>query len=549
MFIWCLNSAHALSVLDSQHNLSASSSATIRATTENDVCVFCHTVHGGSPKIPLWNHGSSGATYTPYSSTTTKATIGQPTGASKLCLSCHDGTVALGLVHNRASPMQMRDTVTTLPAGKSNLGIDLSDDHPVSFTYDAALAAANGQLKDPSTLTDKVRLDKDHQMQCTSCHDAHDNQFGKFLVQKNDGSALCNNCHSVNSWQQSSHNNSPALWNGQGENPWPRTEQTTVAGNGCENCHAPHNAGTKPRLLNSASEEQNCYACHNGNVATKNIQTEFSKISVHPIENTSGVHDPTEDPINPTTRHVECADCHNSHAAKSQMALAPNAAGALAGAKGIDSSGNVIQPLVREYELCFRCHGDSIARGPARVTRQVIETNKRLQFSVANASFHPVETVGKNPNVPSLIAPLTAASLIYCTDCHNNDQGPGAGGAGPKGPHGSSYAPLLEREQVLADFSPESAASYALCYKCHSRSSILSDQSFPTHSRHIINDQTACTTCHDSHGVATASRLINFNTTYVTPSSRGILQFNSTGNSHGTCALTCHGHDHDNTTY
>ncbi|MBI5394576.1 MAG: hypothetical protein HZA91_04690 [Verrucomicrobia bacterium] len=536
------------SIVNSKHNLSVSGPGSIKSTTESDVCIFCHTPHNSAKEAPLWNRFDSGATYTPYSSTTVKATIDQPTGASKLCLSCHDGTVALGLVRSRSQQIPMQGGITTLPPGATHLGTDLADDHPVSFTYDAALVTADGQLNNPSQLTPPVRLDKTGQLQCTACHDPHDNQYGKFLVRNNYASALCVTCHDKTDWQGSSHRTSVATWNSQGTNPWPHTTETTVAANACESCHAPHGAGTKQRLLNFADEEQNCYSCHTGNVASKNLQSEFNKISVHPILNTSGIHDPAEDVINPT-RHVECVDCHNPHATRSATASAPNAPGSLARVKGVNSSGGIVDSITKEYELCFRCHADSTGRGPARVTRQYIQTNTRLEFSSSSASFHPVTTTGKNPNVPSLISPWTTASLMYCGDCHNNNQGPGAGGTGPKGPHGSSYIPILERQLTMTDNSPESSGIYALCYKCHSRASILGDQSFKEHNKHIVGERAACTTCHDPHGVQGKTHLINFNTTYVTPSSGGRLEFIDTGDRRGTCYLTCHGKDHNPENY
>lgn len=554
---WCFPVRAAESILASKHDLSASGPGTIKATSESDVCIFCHTPHRGTGELPLWNHGASTATYAPYSSSTTRATIGQPTGASKLCLSCHDGTVALGMVASRTTPIQMQAGVTTMPPGHSNLGTDLSDDHPVSFRYDSALVAARGELMDPSTLTEKVRLDHNQEMQCTSCHDPHSNEFGKFLVKDNNGSALCSTCHAPNLWQQSSHHLSNKNWNGTGVNPWPHTAGKTVAANGCENCHAPHSAGTKPRLLNFANEEENCFSCHSGTVASKDLQMEFNKFSTHPILITTGIHDPTEDPVNPP-RHVECADCHNSHAANGSSATAPNASGALAAIKGMRASGAIVTSVSFEYELCFRCHADSVARGPSRVNRQFIQTNKRLQFDSVNASYHPIETAGKNPNVPSLLAPWTTSSRMYCTDCHNNDQGPNANGVGPNGPHGSIYVPILERQLTLTDGNTENISTYDLCYKCHSRSSILADQSFRAtnasgqdrgHRFHIVDQKAACTTCHDSHGVKDQARLINFNTDYVTPSSNGRLEFVSSGALAGNCSLTCHGTDHQATTY
>lgn len=538
----------AESVISSKHNLSVSGPGDIRATLESEICIFCHTPHRATGVQPLWNHTLSEAAYTPYNSSTLKATIGQPNGSSRLCLSCHDGTVALGKVNSRAASIEMRGGVTTLPAGATRLGTDLSDDHPVSFTYDAALVTANGQLREPSALNQKVRLDHNNQMQCTSCHDPHNNEFGKFMVQNNTASSLCLECHNMNNWIGSSHRTSTKTWNGNGVDPWPNTAANTVADAACESCHAPHNAGTRPRLLTFANEEQNCLSCHSGNVAAKDVDADFKKLSAHPILNTTGVHDPAEDAINPP-RHVECADCHNGHAANATTAVAPNAPGALAGLRGVNQDGGVVQPLTKEYELCFRCHADSVTRGPARVPRQTVETNTRLEFAPANASFHPVVAAGKNTSVPSLILPMTTSSRIYCTDCHAGDSGAGTGGQGPKGPHGSVFEPILERQLALTDGQAETSGTYALCYKCHSRSSILADESFP-HRKHVEDEKVACTTCHDSHGSKDSTHLINFNPLYVTPHpTNGKLEFVDTGTFRGNCTLRCHGENHNAESY
>jgi len=541
--------AQTTGIIGSKHDLTASGPGTIKAATETEVCLFCHTPHRAN-ELPLWNHALSSATYTPYNSSTLKAIVGQPSGASKLCLSCHDGTVALGMVNSRSTAIAMNNSVTTLPPGNSNLGTDLSDDHPVSFVYDSALVAANGELRDPSTLQTRVKLDHKSELQCTSCHDPHDNRFGKFLVTDNRGSALCVTCHDPKYWSTSAHKTSTKTWNGAGQNPWPHTEYTTVQDNACANCHRPHTAGTSERLLNFADEEQNCYSCHSGTVAAKNIATEFNKISIHPITATSGVHQPEEDAINPA-RHVECADCHNPHAANSATAPAPNAGGAIAGTVGVNTSGSVVKPVAKDYELCFRCHADSVARGEARVNRQFVQTNTRLEFSSTSASYHPVTVAGKSASVPSLLPPWTTSSLMKCGDCHNNDQGPGANGAGPNGPHGSSFTPILERNLLLADNSVESSANYALCYKCHSRTVVTSEDptSWRYHRLHIVDKETACTTCHDSHGVQSVTHLINFNRNYVTASSNGRLEFVNQGVNRGNCSLTCHGKDHQALAY
>lgn len=544
LLVCALNPLQTLanSIVGSKHDLSASGPGPHKASGEQEVCIFCHTPHGGSQEAPLWNRYDPGATYRPYASTTVKATIGQPTGSSRLCLSCHDGTVAMGMVRSRS--LIRMDGSSVLVGSSSCIGTDLGNDHPVSFKYDSALASSNGELREPVSLG-AVKLDRERRVQCTSCHDSHDNRYGNFLVMRNYASSLCVTCHAKKDWQQSSHALSGATWNGLPPDPWPNTEESSVAANACENCHAPHNGNSSQRLLAHEEEEQNCYACHNGNVAAKNIKASFNKMSAHSVTASTGVHDPNEDLVNPA-RHVECADCHNPHSSNDAAASVPDASGALAHVKGIDTDGNAVEDVRFQYELCYRCHADSNARGAPRVDRLEVQTNVRKEFAPSNASYHPVAAIGKNSNVPSLKAPYNVNSQIYCTDCHNNDEGPNAGGSGSNGPHGSKWTPLLERQQVLTDYTPESPAAYALCYKCHDRASILNGDGFLWHSLHIENAQTACTTCHDPHGSSGNKNLINFNSDYVTPNWMGELEWNddSGGPFTGSCSLSCHGYDH-----
>ena len=570
--LFCAGAHGKMSVIDSVHNLTAGGPGTVKAKSEADACVFCHTAHHASGQTPLWNHTlSSVSNYVVYSSerfTNLNLTVPQPNGASRLCLSCHDGTVALGSVSSSGMPIEMQNDVTTMasiPGTTGNLGTDLSADHPISFFYDLALyqkeqSLGTPQIKDPSLPAVKERLDRQGRLQCTACHDPHDNEFGDFLVMDNTGSALCLVCHEPSSWPSSAHALSPAtlpaavVARANLKAPSPsgvvRARPTTVAAFACDNCHMNHRAGSKRHLLQSDAPEQNCYVCHRGAIARKNIAADFQKASIHPITFNSKTHSAVEDPVNPRYRHVVCDDCHNAHAVTTTPATVPTASGALARLSGVSAAGAIIKPLLKEYELCFRCHADSVARGPATVPRQFVQTNTRLQFSTANQSFHPVEAIGKNTlGVTSLISPWRTTSLVYCTDCHNSDSGPKAGGSGANGPHGSIYRPILERNLNTTDYQPESAAAYALCYKCHSRPVILSSQSFRYHKTHVVDDQTACTTCHDSHGVANTSHLINFNTTYVTPSSNGRLEYVGLGMLHGNCSLTCHGKDHKATPY
>jgi hypothetical protein len=194
---------------------------------------------------------------------------------------------------------------------------------------------------------------------------------------------------------------------------------------------------------------------------------------------------------------------------------------------------------------------------------------QRLAFDPVNPSYHPVVAVGRNLNIPSIPSPfepaMTPSDIIYCTACHADDEG------GSKGPHGSVFAPILKERYETTDHTPESYESYALCYRCHDRSSILSDRSFgkkmiPTtasgggHSGHLAAGA-PCSACHDPHGVSadgstgvngtgSHTHLINFDTRIVLPRTVGGLPvFNDTGMFSGSCDLVCHGVVHDNTAY
>lgn len=559
-----------------KHNLSASGPGTLKATTESQICLFCHVPHNASPSGQLWNRNLSTASYTPYTSSTRKSVAGQPNGASLLCLSCHDGTIALGQLINPATAISMAGGATTIPAGVTNLGTNLSDDHPVSFVYDAALRAARGELADPATLVKpgKVRLDAGGRLQCTACHDPHDSTNPKFLVVANTASALCQTCHIKNYWAGSDHKNATKTWNNVAPDPWPHTTETTVAANACENCHRPHTAGGGQRLRNYAAEESNCFPCHNGNVAAKNIQAEFSKASRHRVASYTGTHDPTE-PASTATAHVECVDCHNPHAAYASSPPAgsvpggstpPALAGSQVGVRGININGTEVNPASAEYEICFRCHADGAANIPTpSVARVIAQNNKRLEFQPTNPSFHPIAGAGRSATVPSLIAPWTTSSRVRCTDCHNNNAGPYSSGTpaaptgtGPNGPHGSTYPLLLERNYTTASFSPESATAYALCYKCHSQTSILSDAigSFREHNIHLRGADISCSACHDPHGISSTqgtvlnnSRLLNFDAAQVTMSGTQAIRWERVGATGGRCYLVCHGKNHNPLSY
>ncbi len=544
-------------IATTKHNLSISGPGPIKSTTEQEICIYCHTPHRARTTTGLlWNREDSTAAYTQYQSSSLHAIVGQPTGASKLCLSCHDGTIALGDLVSRQMEIPFAGGIRFLPDGDTKLGTDLSDDHPVSFVYDESLAIQNGELASPSTLTNTVRLDRSGELQCTSCHDPHDDSLGKFLVRPNNFSELCVTCHTRTDWAFSSHATSVAIWPGTGVDPWPFTEYTTVAENACRNCHAPHNVGEPVRLLNYIAEEDNCLACHSGNVAATDIESELLKQFRHPVQDFTRIHNAAEDPTGFMPNHVECIDCHNPHRVNSNTASAPAVGGTQVGVVGISASGIVKPEANYLYEICFKCHADNNVKSFVPITRQHAQINTRLEFDLANPSYHPVEGIGNNPNVPSLIPPYSETSVIYCTDCHNSDTSTASGGPGPNGPHGSIYSPILERNYTTLDNTNESAFEYALCYKCHDRNSILEDDSFGEHDKHVRGEDAPCSACHDPHGVSATqgnsvnnSHLINFNLNIVSPNSSGLLMFEDLGTFRGQCYLSCHGENHDPNEY
>ncbi len=550
----------AQDVANTVHNLSTSGPGTFKSGTIDRICVFCHTPHNATPSAPLWNHTLSGQTYLRYDSSTMQASPGQPTGSSRLCLACHDGTVALGALANLPAG-QTNDLASSFLTGRANLGTDLTDDHPISFRYDGALQAQDPQLVPPAVIDLPL---ENGELQCTSCHDAHERDIQPFLRKTTADGQLCTTCHALGGpgwdWTTTSHATSPAGAAG-GATPWderkPAWRGATVAENACFNCHTPHNAATPKRLIKGV-EEATCYLCHDGSVAAKNIQSDSLKPSRHPVDQFTGIHDPAEDftGIGPSD-HVTCADCHNSHAVEPGTATAPDIPPANRGVKGITTDGLQVAEASRLYEVCYKCHADNNVVSSPAIGRVILETNTRNEFDTGNPSFHPVEGPGANTNVPSLIPPLTENSVIYCTDCHASDTGPGAGGSGAAGPHGSIFSPLLERNYTTADNTSESSFAYALCYKCHDRNSILGDQSFKKHDKHIRKEKTPCSVCHDAHGISAAqgssvnnSNLINFDLSVVQPNTKGEGPvFEDLGNFTGQCSLLCHNKNHVNQKY
>jgi predicted CXXCH cytochrome family protein len=531
------NMVLAQGVSESRHNLSASGKGIVKTMDDSRVCVFCHTSHVDNPKAPMWNRKKSGAVYTLYDSSTLDAEPGQPDGTSILCLSCHDGTVAMGNTFKNPNSMSFAHSMTK----RGNLGTDLSDDHPISFVYDESLAAEDGGLKDPSTFSKDV-LDKNEKLQCTSCHDSHKDIEGNFLKFSNEFSELCFTCHDKDYWGNSSHNIAANTWNGTSPNPWAHmdTPYTTVSQNGCSNCHDTHNASGKERLLKREAEEDNCLDCHNGNVANTNIQAELSKPYRHDVYGYTGIHDPVESDIN-KTKHIECADCHNAHASNDSDAEAPLVNGTNLNVRGMDKNGIAVSSSINEYEICFKCHADN-AMVQEKTTRYLGSSNTRLDFDPNNISMHPVIEEGRNNNPRGLITPYDASSQIYCSSCHASD-----GVNSPAGPHGSIYPRILKANYDL-DITPQLGkswpsliqSSFTLCFECHEVNTITTIHT-EISDGHFM-ETIGCNACHDPHGyeggtLSENAYGINFDQAVIQPNPLNgrMIDLNQK-----KCFMTCH---------
>ncbi len=348
------------------HNFSVTGPGAVRATTEDEVCVFCHTPHGANQAAPtpLWNRDLSGATYTPYTSSSLDAIgLGQPGGSSKLCLSCHDGTIAIGAVNVLNGGLTDQDPFTeditlqgtgpggTMPLGEGadtgftrRLGTDLTNDHPISFTYDDNLALTDGELRLPGATPEidnrvpGVRPDlplEDNQLQCTSCHDPHIRDsveanikflrlhrfqqvepVGANFDKTND--IICLGCHDKEGWAGSAHANTfvgdetyaPAA---AALRDFPANMAVWQAA--CLNCHDSHTVEGAQRLLRegtdslafpkrggSSAQEQTCYQCHSAdggvlnnqgsaNFSVPDVKFDFQDFRSMPIAQSPEVHD------------------------------------------------------------------------------------------------------------------------------------------------------------------------------------------------------------------------------------------------------------------
>jgi hypothetical protein len=366
-----------------------------------------------------------------------------------------------------------------------------------------------------------------------------------------------------------------------------------VAEFACLSCHVPHRAGgaagllrnPEPPLANIDSTSQSCFTCHNGSdkllQPILNVFAEFEKKG-HPYGDTSNLHSASERVVLDQNRHATCADCHNAHASHQVVAFnaAPDIRPSQSGVAGVAADGSSLSgPATRQFENCLRCHGNSSGKQaltavygylPARVAFAGDPLNLIPQFNTA-VSAHPVMRDATLQSQPSLLRNMLdrigienrlMGTRLLCTDCHNSDNNREFGGTGPNGPHGSTNTHILERRYEMSrvdptagpgtliinlmpdpPIAPSSGGPYSLCAKCHNLNSVIANESFAQHQRHI-NQGFSCSVCHSAHGSSNTGgmsgrRLVNFDVNVVAPNN-GVLSY-----ANGTCALICHAKSHN----
>ena len=192
-----VSSVAMASVVNTKHNLGANNNNTAanqfgsnhtNATTE--ICIFCHTPHGGDQTVdaPLWNRASSSGTPIAYQRFSAlgrltfdakEAPIGSVSAA---CLSCHDGTQAMDAVINSPGSDTIGTVGTGTLAGSGGfsqgrrmgdgsflpadgtwngvgiprgdmvyLGTDLRNDHPISMQYGGGGISAGANVAAATT--------------------------------------------------------------------------------------------------------------------------------------------------------------------------------------------------------------------------------------------------------------------------------------------------------------------------------------------------------------------------------------------------------------
>jgi predicted CXXCH cytochrome family protein len=193
------------------------------------ICIFCHAPHNtyrlaGTPGVgpvadaafdylPLWNHtlqadtsyimydNGPGAPQTGHQASQAIESGMSPGSTSLLCLSCHDGSIAVNSWGNTSQATLSRGNAFMAPAYQIGAQKALTNHHPIGFNY-LVVQAGDVEIRDPSTAmltADSFVIDHlyNENLECGSCHSVHNkgNTGEKLLWRSDQNSELCLTCH------------------------------------------------------------------------------------------------------------------------------------------------------------------------------------------------------------------------------------------------------------------------------------------------------------------------------------------------------------------
>ena len=159
-------------------------------------CSYCHSIHNAAGALGRPSYmdtlPSIIKVYSSISMDHTPTISILNNSDAPLCLTCHDETTITNFAAGGdPAAVTVRDKIIANPS--ANIGLDLSNDHPVGFIYNAAL---DPEIKAPSAPVNVVFGLGLNEMWCSTCHNVHGGVAGtKFLVMSNDSSSLCFACH------------------------------------------------------------------------------------------------------------------------------------------------------------------------------------------------------------------------------------------------------------------------------------------------------------------------------------------------------------------
>lgn len=216
-----LGSKHDLTALNQRAGVEAM--AGVAYSDYGNACIYCHLppeeeASATRPgQIDGWNRiRPIAARYELYNSATLDSLPQRPNDISLLCLSCHDGTMAVDrVVHtprawssgdDMSLHMRLSATDDLNSCGKCHdgsvahdiamkaIGTNLRDDHPISIRYaglDMDIAGFK-TVDSPQGFDNGVKLFEGN-IECATCHDIHNPDSPMLL--RTDGEKLCVTCH------------------------------------------------------------------------------------------------------------------------------------------------------------------------------------------------------------------------------------------------------------------------------------------------------------------------------------------------------------------